>query len=67
MVEQDSFSDEGSSEEEEADTLQVLHPQIPKTYMERNDWVRLIVILEQANLQTTKTGRGIELLDSDDH
>ena len=35
--------------------------------MERNDWARLIVVLESANLETTKTGRGIELINSDDH
>ena len=64
----DSESDEkGSSSEEEEISLQKVNPQIPKTFLERESWARLIVILEQANLETCKTGRGIELINCDDH
>lgn len=63
----ESSEDFGSSSEEEQISLQKLHPTIPKTYMEKNDWARLIIILEAANLETTKTGRGIELINCDDH
>ena len=44
-----------------------MNPQIPKTFLERDSWARLIIILEAANLDTTKTGRGIELINCDDH
>ncbi len=33
-------------------------PSIPKTYEERENWQRVIVILEQANLETTKGRNG---------
>jgi rRNA small subunit pseudouridine methyltransferase Nep1 len=62
-----SSDEQGSSSEEEEMSLQTLNPQIPKTFLERESWARLIIILEQANLETCKTGRGIELINCDDH
>ncbi len=35
--------------------------------MEKDGWARLIIILEQANLETAKTKRGIEIINCDDH
>ena len=62
----ESEEEEGSSSEEDMG-YQALHPEIPKTYLEKDSWVRLIVILEQANLETTRTKRTIELINCDDH
>ena len=62
-----SSDDQGSSSEEEIFTLQKIRPEIPTGYLEKDGWARLIVILEQANLETTKTKRGIEILNCDDH
>ena len=43
-------------------------PKIPKNFEERENWKRLIVILEQANLETCKSKKGvIELINCDDH
>jgi rRNA small subunit pseudouridine methyltransferase Nep1 len=43
-------------------------PSLPKNFEDRQKWKRLIVILEAANLQTTKTKRGtMELINCDDH
>lgn len=43
-------------------------PKIPRNFDERENWQRLIVILEQANLQTTKNKQGNpELINCDDH
>lgn len=43
-------------------------PKMPKNFEDKQKWKRLIVILEQATLQTTKTRRGtIELINCDDH
>ncbi len=60
-------SSQGSSEEEEQKSLQKLHPTLPKTFEEKSNHSRVIVILEAANLETIKTKRGIELLNCDDH
>lgn len=39
-------------------------PKIPRTFEERQKWQRLIVILEQATLQLTKTKKGtMELIN----
>jgi rRNA small subunit pseudouridine methyltransferase Nep1 len=35
--------------------------------LEKDGWARLIIILEQANLETAKTKRGIEIINCDDH
>jgi rRNA small subunit pseudouridine methyltransferase Nep1 len=43
-------------------------PRIPKNFEERENWKRLIVILEQANLDITKNKKGqVELINCDDH
>ena len=43
-------------------------PKLPRNFEEREKWKRLIIILEQANLQLTKTKRGnMELINCDDH
>jgi len=42
-------------------------PEIPKTLAERENWKRLIVILEGAGLETIKVGKGFQLLNTDDH
>lgn len=47
--------------------MQLIHPSIPKTFEEKLSNSRVIVILEAANLETTKTKRGIELINCDDH
>ena len=47
--------------------MQQLHPKLPKTFEEKSNYSRVIVILEAANLETIKTKRGIELLNCDDH
>ena len=64
---EESSEDQGSSSEEEEFSLQKINPIIPKLYLEKDQWPRLIVILEQANLETTKTRRGVELINCDDH
>jgi len=40
---------------------------IPRTLKERSEGRRLIVILEEARLETIKSGDRFELLNSDDH
>ena len=62
-----SSEEEGSSDEELPDSLQLINPEIPKSYLGKDSWARLIIILEQANLETTKSKRGIELINCDDH
>lgn len=47
--------------------MQKLHPKLPKTFEEKSNYSRVIVILDAANLETIKTKRGIELLNCDDH
>lgn len=42
-------------------------PRIPKTAIERNDWQRVIFILEKASLESVKVGKKFELLNTDDH
>jgi rRNA small subunit pseudouridine methyltransferase Nep1 len=43
-------------------------PKLPRNFEERENWKRLIVILEAANLQIHKTKKGfMELLNCDDH
>jgi rRNA small subunit pseudouridine methyltransferase Nep1 len=43
-------------------------PKLPKNFEDRQKWKRLIVILEQATLQLTKTKKGnMELINCDDH
>lgn len=46
-------------------------PKIPKTLIEKQNEKRLIVVLEQASLETVKLGKGKEghyqLLNCDDH
>jgi len=51
-----------STREESTDTIR-----IPMTAGEREDWKRLIVVIEGANLQTVKYGKSFALLNSDDH
>jgi len=62
-----SIEDGASSEEEEVKSLQKLYPKLPKSFEEKDIMPRVFVILEAANLETIKTKRGIELLNSDDH
>ena len=66
MVEKDASS-EGSSELEAETTLQTLHPSVPRSFEEKTNQSRVIVVLEAANLETIKTKRGIQLLNCDDH
>lgn len=40
---------------------------IPKNVLERNAARRVVVVLQQANLETVKTKKGYELLNCDDH
>ena len=55
-------SEESESEEEEHIA------KVPRTNTERdNAGKRVIVILEQATLETVKTSKGFELLNCDDH
>ena len=42
-------------------------PRVPKTAAERDSGRRLIVVLEQAALETVKTNRGYQLLNAEDH
>ena len=63
----ESSEEQGSSSEEEEYSLQKINPEIPKTYLEKDSWARLIIILEQANLETYKTKRGVEIINCDDH
>lgn len=43
-------------------------PKIPKGFEDRENWKWLIVILEQANLETCKSKKGLtELINCDDH
>lgn len=43
-------------------------PTLPKNFEEKENWQRVIVLLEQANLETTKGKNGqIELMNCDDH
>jgi hypothetical protein len=42
-------------------------PRLPKTQEEKQTFPRLIVILEDANLETMLSKRGIELVNCDDH
>ena len=42
-------------------------PRVPKTMEERDNSRRLIVVLEQAALETVKTNRGYQLLNAEDH
>ena len=65
-VENDASS-QGSSEEHEPESLQVLHPKLPRSFEEQSNHSRVIVVLEAANLETLKTKRGVELINCDDH
>ena len=40
---------------------------LPKNVLERNAARRVVVVLQQANLETVKTKKGYELLNCDDH
>src|SRR5690554_1339016 len=40
---------------------------LPKTYQEKENAKRLIVVLEGAQLETVKVGNEFQLLNSDDH
>lgn len=43
-------------------------PILPKNFEEKENWQRVIVLLEQANLEVTKGKNGqVELLNCDDH
>eukprot|EP00937_MAST-01D_sp_MAST-1D-sp2_P005981 g5981.t1 len=42
-------------------------PRLPKTLAERDHGKRVIVVLENASLETVKTNRGYQLLNADDH
>jgi len=42
-------------------------PKIPKTGKERLEWNRVVVVLENASLETVKVGKKFELLNTDDH
>jgi hypothetical protein len=66
-VDSEEIEDNGSSEEEEATTLQKVVPVVPRTHAEKQNMPRVYVILEQANLQTVKTKKGVELLNCDEH
>ncbi|CDW76216.1 c2f protein [Stylonychia lemnae] len=54
-------------EQKESYSLQRVEPKLPKTFHEKQNMPRLILVLEQANIETTKTKRGIELINCDDH
>jgi rRNA small subunit pseudouridine methyltransferase Nep1 len=42
-------------------------PKLPKTLAEKHTARRLVVVLEQASLETVKTKKGFELLNCDEH
>jgi len=69
-----NYDDHEGSEDEYLETwipksgLKTEAPWIPKNFEEWENWKRLIVILEQANLETTKNKKGFtELINCDDH
>mmetsp|Transcript_4080 Transcript_4080/g.4996 ORF Transcript_4080/g.4996 Transcript_4080/m.4996 type:complete len:82 (-) Transcript_4080:148-393(-) len=65
----EQIEDDGSSAEEECKTksLQPLKAALPSTFEKKQTAPRVFVILEAANLETTVTKRGIELINSDEH
>ena len=69
-----NYDDHAASNDEILETripksgLKTEAPKIPKNFEDRENWKRLIVILEQANLETCKSKKGvIELINCDDH
>lgn len=45
----------------------VLAPRIPKSGKEKLEWNRVVVVLENATLETVKVGSKFQLLNTDDH
>ena len=62
---QEDRSESEESEESEEETQH--EAKVPRTVRERDNGKRVIVILEQATLETVKTSKGFELLNCDDH
>lgn len=64
---QDERSESEESEESEEEEENQHEAKVPRTVRERDNGKRVIVILEQATLETVKTSKGFELLNCDDH
>ena len=58
---------EREEESEESEEEEQHEAKVPRTKLERDTGKRVIVILEQATLETVKTSKGFELLNCDDH